>query len=504
MTTIRPVSAPAGAGAWTVTSASAVAAALADDSDASYIRKTNNPAASIVLSFGTFAIGSSQRVKQARLRVRCKTDGTDSKLAAQLGVVATTDAGTAAVYGPALIIAGVHASATFAGPYYALAPDGGAWDQDRVDALRVQLTDYRADSSRAFIYEAYIDADLATEPSASITSPSGSVTDTSLPDVAWSYADPDGDGQAYYEVKIYTAAQLADPAFDPLTTVPFWTSGEVASAEQSLAVGDYLPAGTYTAYVRVAKPVNGTPFWSDFDDATFVLALAPPPLPTLTATVALELGRIELTAIGAAPTGFDDQVFQIQRSDDGGATWQWVTSARSLVPDAAYQAYVDDYEAPRGVALQYRVRAVGTDTSPAGVIGTAWSTPVATTMPLDGKWWVKPIGRPSLNHGGARILAGLDEETVEEVGVFRPMGRRGAVVVAGTLGGEDGTYRVIASGDAEWALVWGWAALQTVLLVQDPGGGQKYIRVIRRSRTTTGATSALRRELALEYVEVDT
>jgi hypothetical protein len=124
-------------------------------------------------------------------------------------------------------------------------------------------------------------------------------------------------------------------------------------------------------------------------------------------------------------------------------------------------------------------------------------------IPNDGAWWVKSITAPSLNRAAVRVLAGLDEEVAEDTGVFRPKGRSTALVVAGSIYGRDGTYRIATLGEDEWNAVYALIRHQGVLLVQDPAGGQKYIRVTGRRIKTTGAVGALRREAELVYVEVD-
>jgi hypothetical protein len=134
----------------------------------------------------------------------------------------------------------------------------------------------------------------------------------------------------------------------------------------------------------------------------------------------------------------------------------------------------------------------------------AWANePAQLAVPNDGTWWVKSITAPSLNRAAVRVLAGLDEEVAEDTGVFRPKGRSTALVVAGSIYGRDGTYRIATLGEDEWNAVYALIRHQGVLLVQDPAGGQKYIRVTGRRIKTTGAVGALRREAELVYVEVD-
>lgn len=364
MTTIRPNDTIAGGSSYNLTGGASAQACLSDDSDSSYIRKAGSSTASIILGMGTFSVSSSQRVKQVRVRCRAKTDVSDSKLNLQLGMTSFERAPgdhiphLVSYWGPAYSLRGVNTLGEYSGPYYATAPDGGAWDQDRIDALRVQVTDYRSGTSRGYLYEVYVDVDLAAQPTASVTSPTGTITNTSLPTIAWEFTDTDGDAQAYYELKVFTAAQVADPGFDPSTSTPAWTSGEQAAADQSATVGEYLTNGTYRAYVRVAKTVNGSAFWSPWVYSEFTIDLTAPPMPSISAAWSAEEASVTCTVTGGIPTGFSSQTFEVQRSDDGGVSWSGIRNG-VLAPDSSYVAVVKDYEAPRGVTVQYRARAIG-------------------------------------------------------------------------------------------------------------------------------------------------
>jgi hypothetical protein len=496
VTTVRPDGVPSGAGAYTVNGgAPNAASATADNSDTTYIRKTNDPTASIALNFGTFSVASSERVRRVRLRTRARTPESTSRLAFQLGV----KVGSTTYYGPSYNMRGVNTLGEYVGPYYAAAPDGAAWDQDRVDSVRVQVTDYKGDGARGFVYELYVDVDLASQPSASVTSPSGSVTDTSVPEVAWEFSDTDGDAQSYYQVKVFTEAQYTASGFNPDETTPAWNSGEVNGSDTSVTVGAYLINGAHRAYVRVAKDVNGSPFWSAWDFESFTIALTPPTTPSVSATFDATFNRVALDAVGASPGVFDSQVFAIERSTDE-LTWVAVRDASDLPPNSTYLAAIYDYEAPRGGTVYYRARAIGTQGT--NEVASDWSSSASVTVTNDGTWWWKAVAAPSLNRGNVRVLDSLTEQVEEDLGVFRPKGRSTALVVAGSIYGRDGSYKVATTGDSEWDGVYALLRHQGVILVQDPFGGDKYVRITSRSFETTGGATALRRLAQAGYVEV--
>lgn len=495
MTTIRPNGTPSGGPSYTVTGAANAHTALSDDSDATFIRKTGAGTASIILGFGTFSLTGDQIVKRVRLRAKARTTESDSKVAFQLGLKTST----ASFYGPAYTLRGVNASAIYEGPYYATAPNGETWTQDNIDALRVQITDYRSAASRGYIYELYADVDVATQSTASVTSPSGSVTDTSLPEVAWEFTDTDGDAQSYYRVKVYTQAQYTAGDFDPDESTATWDSGDVNSSDVSTTVGAYLINGTYRAYVKVAKNVNGSAFWSDWVYSQFVLNVSPPSTPSVSATFDGTFNRVTLEAVGASAAGFDFQRFSIQRSTDQ-VTWVDVRDADELVPNGSYFTTISDYEAPRGGTVYYRARSIGS--ASANFVSSNWSSSASVSVTNDGSWWWKPITAPSLNRGGVRVLDSLAEEVQEDVGVFRPRGRSTALVVAGSIYGRDGSYLVATSGASEFDAVYAIMRHQGVILVQDPFGSQKYVRFTSRALNTTGAAAQPIRRLTVTYVEV--
>lgn len=495
MTVIRPNGTPAGASSYTVTGAATAHAALSDDLDATYIRKAGSSTASIILGFGTFSIASNEQVKRVRLRARAQTPESTSKLNLQLGIKVSG----VSTYGPAYSLRGVNATGEYLGPYYTQAPDGNSWDQARINGLRVQVTDYKAGTAKGYVYELYADVDLATQPSASVISPTGTVTDTSSPEISWTFTDSDGDAQAFYQVKIYTQAQYTAGDFNADETTATWDSGEVNSSDVSATVGTYLTNAVYRAYVRVAKTVNGAPFWSPWAFGGFTISVTPPSIPTLTASWNSSLNKVTLEATGALAAGFDYQRYTVQRSTNQ-ATWVDVRDAAELIPNASYLATVVDYEAPRGGLVYYRTRALGITGD--NTVTSAWSSAVSVNVTNDGKWWFKAVYAPTLNTGTVRVLAGLQETVEEDAGVFRPKGRSTAVVVAGSIYGRDGMFNIAAFGDTEWDPIYALARHQGPLLVQDPFGDQRYIRITTRQITTDGSAAKPIRRLMVSYVEV--
>lgn len=494
VTTVRPNVVHSGVGNYNATGAASIPAALNDDSDSSYIRKDVSGTADIIVGFGTFSLTSSQIIKQVRLRARAQTPTSSGKVTFTLG----TRVSGSNYFTPAYTVKGTQSTQTFTGAYYTSSPDGATWDQARLDSVRVQVTDYRSTTDRAYVYELYVDVDVANAPTCSVTAPTASVTTTAKPDVSWTYTDTDGDGQTFYQVKVFTEAQYTAGTFDPTSSTATWTSGQVNGSDTTTTVGDYLLDGTYRAYVRLAKTINGEPFWSSWAYSQFVVDLVQPTAPSLAPTFESADNRVAVTATGASAAGYDFQVFEVQRSTNQ-STWVTVRDASELSPNTSYIATITDYEAPRGVTNYYRARSIAYLGD--NVVASDFGTTASVTVTNDGGWWLKAITAPTLNVGAVRILEGLDELIEEDLGIFRPKGRSTALVVSGTIYGRDGTYRIVTSTSSEWDDVYAIARHQGTILVQDPFGEQKYIRLVGRRWVTTGAVSALRRQLDLAYVE---
>ena len=496
---IRPDATRSGAANFTINgSASSTHAALNDSSDLTWLRKASSGTASIILNFATFTLSSTQAIKQVRLAARYQTTETDSKANVQLGVRKSG----VNYFGPAYQIRGADSLATYNAPWYSSAPNGEAWSQSLLNQIMVQITDYKDAAARGYFYELQVDVDLVNAPTASVTSPSGSVTNTSKPDVAWAFTDSDGDAQAYYQVKVFSAAQYGVVGFDPTSATATWDSGEIGSADTSTSVGDYLAnSTTYRAYVRVGKTLNGAPFWSAWAFSQFTVNLTPPTVPTASATFDSATNRVLVTGTGAAPTGYDSQTFEVQRSDDAGATWIGVRDAADLLPNSSFIAQVYDYEAPRGGTSRYRVRSVGVLAD--NEVASAWSSSASVSVTNDSRWWWKALTAPTLNTGGVAVLADVEEKVNETVGVFTPIGRTTPIVISGGLAGMQGAYEVVVSGSATWSAFEPLLEHAGTLLVQTPFGTQRYIRITDRSITLTGTPAAPRRNVGVQYVEVD-
>jgi hypothetical protein len=503
VTTVRPNATASGSTLFTLSGgALTLHAATNDDSDSTFFSKDSSIVgqASALLDFGTTTISASQRVKAVRIRVRLTTPTAAGRINVYLG----SRANNQNFFHSALAIRGAYTSnTTFTGPYQTAAPNGADWSQATIDGLRAKVTEYNDTGVLGDIKELYIDVDIVAQPTVTVSAPTGTITNSAAPDVTWAYADTDNETQAYYEIKVFTAAQYGAGGFDALTSTPTYTSGEVASSDQTAVVGDLLVNGTYRAYVRVAKVVNGSPFFSDFAFSQFTLNNTIPTVPTLSASWSSTLGKATLTVTGVAVgVGLSSQQFEVYKSVDAGVTYTLVRDGYDLTPNASFEAEAVDYEAPRGVVVYYQARAIGIDAS-SNEFPSGYSTVQQVLITTDNTWWFKAIENPSINLGSVRVLGQLDTNIEEPNIVFRPLGSTLPIVVAGPLQGEDGIYQIKTITATEWDNFYPILNYQGVLLVQDPLEDQKYIRITGRTFTAESVQDGtIHRNIDLAYVEV--
>lgn len=499
VTLVRPDATPTGASNVAITGgAGSVDACLSDNSDATYITKDVTGSGTVTVAFGTTTLTSTVRVKQVRIRskVLCPT------AASRLRVTPICRIDGVNYTGAAQTFSGEYVLGEYAGAYFTTAPDGSAWDQDRIDGLRAQIADLATGADLSNVYELFFDIETTARPTVTVSNPAGTITLTSKPECSWSYADADGSDQDYYRVRVFTDAEYGAGGFDPGTSECVWDSGEVASTDNTVTIDEHLLDDTYRAYVKVAKTVSGMTFWSDWAYSGFVLNTTPPTVPTVSTTFDAVNNRVEVTVTGASISGvFDSQVFQIQRSDDAGVTWADIVGGTAVVVGGSSSSVLYDYAAPRGETAHHRARAIGTLAG--DEVASAWSAADTVAVTNDGTWWVKAVTNPTLNMGGLIVPGGFGGTAVEQAGVFRPLGRAGAVVVSAGMQAEDGQMTWKAIGLDDFDAAWALARHLGTLLVQTPEPRQRLIRVTSRSYTRTGRMSLSVNDISVDFVGVD-
>lgn len=504
VTTVTPNATPTGSSLFTISGGQpTVHATLSDAADGTFVQKSASVTgpADFITDFSTLTLTASQRVKQVRLRARVSTPNDNGRINVYLGALIDRKN----YFYSGLAIRGSNTSpTTFTGPYFTAAPDGSEWTQTNINNLRVKSTEYKESTDRGKFYELFVDVDIASKPSVgTVSAPTGTVT-TTTPDITWTYVDAtDGSTQDYVEIKVFSSAEYNAAGWNVDTSTPTWTSGIVAQTDQNSVVGVLLTPLTYRCFVRVGRDINGTPFFSDWSYSEFTVSYTTQSIPTMVVAWSATLARASFVNQGTSlGVGITSQYHQVQRSDDEGVTYDYIRNGDLIELNASNQSIIEDHEAPRGITAYYRCRAVGIDSNsieyPSG-----WSVIQQVLITNDETWWFKCIEDPDLNQGSVRVLKELDVQVDEPNTVFRPLGATKPIIVAGPLQGEDGAYNIKTVTENEWDEIYPLITHQGKLLIQDPFGNYKYIRITDRKWTAETQSGNIYRDITLNYVEIE-
>jgi hypothetical protein len=133
------------------------------------------------------------------------------------------------------------------------------------------------------------------------------------------------------------------------------------------------------------------------------------------------------------------------------------------------------------------------------------ATAQGVSVPALTNWVFRSLGTSGeLNIAkDVKVLGDLELQQDEDLGVFTPMGRSAKVVVHGTVRGEDGAYDILCPDQATFDTLAAVLNGRALVLVADPFGEQKYIRITGRTYSKTGAAAAPRYYVNVQYVQVD-
>ena len=299
--TLRPNANWNNNGAFTISGGAASAyAALADSSDSTYITRTSTTVpAAYEMEMETFSLASTEKVVSVNLRAKFNV-GTNGIVQLSLGVI-TDRNGRTVYYSVPYTKQKTFSTATVdASLYLATAPNGAAWTQTLLDNLVVKFLDgATATGDRGQLLEVYVDVLTTAQPTVTVNAPTGTITDTSFPAVTWTYADTDGDVQAAYQIKIFTAAQYGASGFSAETSVPLLDTGVIVSTNNGQSLEVDLPnSTTYRAYVKVSQLVNGLNYWSEWAYSQFTMGIDSPATPSITAYYDSIDGAVVVTIYG--------------------------------------------------------------------------------------------------------------------------------------------------------------------------------------------------------------
>ena len=452
---LRPTSTAANTGV--VTGAGSAHAALSDDSDASYVgyqagQNSTLGMADLTLPAGAVLLSAVVRVRVARSGVWNLDTVLNGIIGSERSVWVTWSTPTTVEMTPRLA--------------------SGAISDALLDATTLFIT---STSQLLNVYEAYLDVRYVTVPVATVTGPTGTVTNTTTPTVTWGVSlDSDGGAATHAHIKIFTAAQYGAGGFDPTTSTALLDSGVINPFGVTTAP---LADGTYRAYVRVAQSVNGVQHWSAWAFSGFTISVVRPAAPTMTLTAQPTQGRVKIDLAANAGAATTDRM-ELQRSVDGGVTWQAVRNQwgdDGLVLSAT-TATIYDYESLIGTATLYRAAAAHNYSSV--YAASAWSATGSVTV-TSTQWWLKDVLRPALNVPIELVTYGEVTRAARH-GILQALGATVPVVIADTRAGATGSSVVQTRTNVAHNTLLALAEQTITLLLQGPdaaGEPNRYIRV---------------------------
>ena len=431
-------------------------AVLADNNDATYVTLTVNGAATDQ-SFPAAGVPVGAIVKQLALRLRSlRTSAGISLLSSQLKLNGAGD-----------MLPAVGQAINWTSAVTATAAAWSLNDAARAlldsDAFEVVASLSSGGSLRALAL--YVDLTYVEQPILAVDAPAGT-TDSSEPVVLWdSSLDADGGVQTKYEVKIFTEDDATAGGFDPGTSAAVAGSGVTAGVATSWTTSSLLD-GSYRAHVRIAQTIAGTDLWSAWTYGSFVVDAVTPSAPTMTVSVQHAFGRIALQMGNPDSGDVPAERYAVQRSIDGGATWQPVRTADGGVIASNNTIY--DTEVGNGVEVLYRARCENVTAQTPLVLASTWTTS-DTVAWHHLSWWLKSATHPALNTPIDTDSQPSMQRPVRR-GIFQPLGRTDAIVISDTPAPWQGTIVIYAPDADARAAIDALLALGEPLLLQGVPG----------------------------------
>lgn len=389
------------------------------------------------------------------------------------------------------------------------------WTRAEVGSLRVSFRDGRATSGWPQTDHADLGAKIytikqATATSANLTSsaskPTFSISVTGTID--WEASDPNLQLRVI-EHQVWIESGGTTPGtgtfVGTISQTAEWTA--TGTRNFNLQFDRAIPNGTYRFYVRaIRRRSDGTSSsesigpWST--GYTLTQSVPLPTTPTRTVTFDQTNDKVDISVTPVATTGYTAPVtIDIERSDDGGTTWAAIRGGTGVSGAFGSATVVSDYEAPRGVTVNYRARVTALYTSSGFNNSSNWTASSSGTITATG-WNLKVPETPALNDLNVTVIGSPTDNINEDLGVFRPLGSTKARVVAGDLTGWDGELNIYCLTSADWTSLKAIITAQKVLLLESPFGWSKYIRIVNGAQTAVqGTPTTPRRPVSLTYVE---
>lgn len=395
-----------------------------------------------------------------------------------------------------------------------------SWSVADCANLRTLFYDYRYNNGSLYqLSIADIGATLYTLAVPTVSVSPQTVTTAAKPTVSatvtatygWEASEPDTSNMKRVVTEVRIESGGSGVGTGTLLSYNYVDTFGFASGTVNVTMPDAIANGTYNLYVRAVRYRDGqttaqaiatSEQASAWAASTLTMNTTPPTAPTVTVTADQTNDRVQIDVTPVASAGFTSPIIEVQRTDDLGATWTtvrgWNVAGTFGTATTNY-----DYEAPRNNSVQYRARVTATYTGGL-TLTSAWTTPGAVGITIAADWNLKCPTLPSLNRTNVQVIEQPGEEMTEDLGVFRPLDRRYPVVVAGQLGGWDGTLTIFTTTAAEWNAIRALLESQRVLYLESPFTSYgKYIRITSGARLELmGTLAAPRRRISVSYIQV--
>lgn len=167
-------------------------------------------------------------------------------------------------------------------------------------------------------------------PSVVLTAPTGTVSDASRPNFAWTATLPSGAAQIAYELVV--EKDVPNGTTVPGSGTQVWASGSVSSSESNAESGVDLPPGpTYTGFVRLTETGGQQSNWGS---RSFTLTVGLPATPILTAE-GVNADDTSAPAAKLVVTPLDNVLSAADASFEGNSAGTWWGYQASVAPTLA-------------------------------------------------------------------------------------------------------------------------------------------------------------------------
>jgi hypothetical protein len=280
-----------------------------------------------------------------------------------------------------------------------------------------------------------------------VNTPSGTENATTTPTISWTDTLASGCSQTQYQVVIESGSYGTGPGVG--TTVV--STGTPSSAATSYTVSGIALRNntTYRAFVQITQTGNQTSAWAY---TTFTVAVNPPSPPSITTTPLTSAPGVygfsqSYVQITTSDTTANSEQFDLQKSTDGGVTWNSLGTSVQIQQFGSFY----DYLAPTGIPVLYQAMAVinyGTTNQ----LQSPWSNSSSITLPGTGTSQV--TDSQTINSSVPVIiqLGDFVPSSVEQQAVFYTLGNSTPVILSDTVSADTVditfTFPTIASYNA--------------------------------------------------------